>query len=257
MAAGSWARSCSSGTADRRTRALKTRVIERWGRWAECLEPAFGDYRRVLEYLAGQRGAFTRALGLLDRRYLVFVLNAYQSFLYNQVLSGYLRNLAERAGLTLLERAWLWGSFLFYELLPEDLAERLRAVQLPVPGYDSVITDPEIRAITEAVLQREGLGLADLKVRQLSRLEVHGVERSMIVAPEDFQVSGVGPDELYPGRRRLTLNFNLPRGSYATLIVKRLQAVPLRSNDRTGPGHGVLPRAPSAPQDGARGTPRT
>jgi tRNA pseudouridine13 synthase len=215
---------------DRRTRELKSRVIERWGRWTECLEPAFGDYRRVLEYLAGHHGAFTRALGLLDRRYLVFVLNAYQSYLYNQILSGYLQRLAEQQGLTLLERAWLWGSFLFYERLPEDLSERLRGVQLPVPGYDSLLPDPEIRAITEGVLQLEGLALADLKVRQLSRLQVHGVERGMIVVPEDLQVSDLGADELYPGRRRLTLDFSLPRGSYATLIVKRLQAVPLRPN---------------------------
>ena len=29
-------------------------------------------------------------------------------------------------------------------------------------------------------------------------------------------------DELHPGRRKLVLSFDLPRGSYATLIVKRI-----------------------------------
>jgi len=218
-----------SGHDDRRTRALKSCLIERWGRWAECLDLAFGDYRRVLEYLSQHRGAFTRALGLLDRRYLLFVLNAYQSYLYNEILSGYLKRLAEREGLTLLERAWRWGSFLFYERLPEELAGRLREVELPVPGFDSEIPDPEIKAIAGEVLEREGIVLSDLKARQLSRIEVHGVERRMIVVPGELQVSGVGPDELYPGRRKLTLEFSLPRGSYATLVVKRLQAVPLSS----------------------------
>jgi tRNA pseudouridine13 synthase len=231
---------------DRRTRVLKSRVFERWGHWAECLEPAFGDYRRVLEYLAGHRGAFTRALALLDRRYLVFVLNAYQSYLYNQILSGYLQRLAEQRGLDLLERAWRWGSFLFYQRLPEDLSERLRVVQLPVPGYDSLLPDPEIRAITEEVLRREGLTLTDLKVRQLSRLEVHGRQRGMIVVPGDLQVCGMEADELYPGRRRLTLDFSLPRGSYATLIVKRLQAVPWRANSL--PSAGGRPGGDENPQ---------
>jgi tRNA pseudouridine13 synthase len=217
---------------DRRTRALKNCVLEHWGRWSECLEPAFGEYRRVLEYLTTHRGAFTRALGLLDRRYLVFVLNAYQSFLFNQILAGHLRRLAEREALTLVERAWLWGSFLFYERLPEQLNARLRQVELPVPGYDSEIPDPEIRAIIEEVLEREGIALTDLKARQLARIEVHGVQRRMIVVPDGFQVSGLGPDDLYPGRRRLTLDFSLPRGSYATLIVKRLQAVPLSAAER-------------------------
>jgi tRNA pseudouridine13 synthase len=221
-----------SGHDDRRTRALKSCLIERWGRWAECLDLAFGDYRRVLEYLSEHRGAFTRALGLLERRYLLFVLNAYQSYLFNEILTGYLRRLAEREGLTLLERAWRWGAFLFYERLPAELAGRLREVELPVPGYDSEIPDPEVRAIAEQVLEREGIVLSDLKARQLSRIEVHGVQRRMIIVPGELQVSGVGPDELYPGRRRLTLEFSLPRGCYATLVVKRLQAVPLSATPR-------------------------
>ena len=31
-----------------------------------------------------------------------------------------------------------------------------------------------------------------------------------------------GDDELYPGRHKMTLNFDLPRGAYATILVKRL-----------------------------------
>jgi tRNA pseudouridine13 synthase len=126
------------------------------------------------------------------------------------------------------------------------LSERLRVVQLPVPGYDSLLPDPEIRAITEEVLRREGLALTDLKVRQLSRLEVHGRQRGMIVVPGDLQVCGMEADELYPGRRRLTLDFSLPRGSYATLIVKRLQAVPWRANSL--PSAGGRPGGDENPQ---------
>jgi tRNA pseudouridine13 synthase len=33
-----------------------------------------------------------------------------------------------------------------------------------------------------------------------------------------------GPDELDPGKRRLELEFILPRGSYATVLVKRITA---------------------------------
>ena len=32
----------------------------------------------------------------------------------------------------------------------------------------------------------------------------------------------VAPDELYPGRQKLRLGFELPKGAYATLVVKRL-----------------------------------
>jgi tRNA pseudouridine13 synthase len=31
-----------------------------------------------------------------------------------------------------------------------------------------------------------------------------------------------GPDEIYPGREKLRLEFELPKGAYATLVVKRV-----------------------------------
>jgi tRNA pseudouridine13 synthase len=34
-------------------------------------------------------------------------------------------------------------------------------------------------------------------------------------------------DDLYPGRHKLTLHFDLPRGAYATIVIKRLTVPPL------------------------------
>jgi tRNA pseudouridine13 synthase len=212
---------------DRRTRELKSRVLERWGRWDGCLELAFGDYRPVLEYLAGHRRAFRQAFARMDRRFLVFALNAYQSFLFNEILSARLRGLAAEHGFRLLSRSYRHGRFLYPESLPAGLAERLRSESLPVPGFDSEVADPDVRAVAEAVLAGEQIGWSDLRVRQLSRLSVHGVERAALVLPRDLKVGGPAQDELYPGRHRLDLEFFLPRGSYATLLLKRMEAVPL------------------------------
>jgi len=53
------------------------------------------------------------------------------------------------------------------------------------------------------------------------------MERAALVLPRDLKVGGPAQDELYPGRHRLDLEFFLPRGSYATLLLKRMEAVPL------------------------------
>jgi tRNA pseudouridine13 synthase len=211
---------------DRRTRELKSCVTRDWGRWDGCLPLAFGDYRPVLEYLAAHRRSFTEALGRLDRRFLVFVLNAYQSFLFNEILSGYLLSLARTHGIALLSRSYRHGAFLYPESLPSALLATLREVRLPVPGHDSEIRDGTVQAIAAGVLEREGIGWDDLRVRQLSRVQVHGVERAMLAFPQGLTISEAAGDELYPGRDRLTLEFGLPRGSYATLLLKRLEAVP-------------------------------
>ena len=212
---------------DRRTRQLKSCVTERWGRWAECLPLAFGDYRPLLEYLAEHRKAFRQALGRLDRRFLVFVLNAYQSYLFNEILGGWLTGLAAEHRFPLLTRSYRHGRFLYPGELPAGLGEKLAGERLPVPGFDSRVPDPAVRAIAEAVLAREGIGWSDLRVRQLSGVRVGGVERAALVFPRDLSVGEPLEDELYPGRHRLTLEFFLPRGSYATLLLKRMEAVPL------------------------------
>ena len=93
---------------------------------------------------------------------------------------------------------------------------------LPVPGYDSVVTDGEVRRILSEVLADEGIRLADLRVRQMRRIVVHGVQRPALVMPEDLTASAGADDELYPGRKKMTLGFFLPRGSYATILVKRI-----------------------------------
>jgi len=207
---------------DQKTRKLKKCVTENWGRWQECAAHGFGQYAGVLSYLAGHPRAHHAALEMIDRRFLVFALNAYQSFLFNQVLARWTAALAAEHSCAVHEVPYGFGKFLFPERLPPGLAGQLAAVSLPVPGYDSSLPDPDVRSIVEEVLAEEQVRLADLRVRQMQRLSAHGVERRAFVRPEGLVVSAAADDELYPGKKKLQLGFFLPRGSYATLLVKRL-----------------------------------
>ena len=207
---------------DQKTRKLKKCVTENWGRWKECQELAFGEYGRILSYLSSHPRAHHEALEMIDRRLLVFTLNAYQSFLFNEVLGRWVRVLAGRRGFEVRESAYAHGVFVFPDRLPPGLTDELCATALPVPGYDSALPDPLVRSIVEDVLAGEKIRLADLRVRQMRRLSAHGVERPAFVRPEGLAVSPAGQDELYPGKQKLRLEFFLPRGSYATLLVRRL-----------------------------------
>ncbi len=218
-----------SGHDESRVRRLKTCVTENWGRWEQCLALATGpgappEYRPILEYLALHGRAFRRALMMIDRRLLLLMINAYQSFLFNEILSKVLVRLRARSPFPALRYRTRWGELLFPESLPEELFALIRGLELPVPGYDSAISDPMAAEAAAEVLQREGITLADLRVRQLPRMEVHGVTRSALALPQRLEVLEEAGDDLYPGRAKLTLAFFLPRGCYATLVIKRLQA---------------------------------
>jgi tRNA pseudouridine13 synthase len=116
----------------------------------------------------------------------------------------------------------------FYHDLPPTLAREVSGIHLPVPGHDTECADPRVGRILAEVLEEEGIGLADLRVRQMHGIHVGGVERPAIVVPVDFSVSAPEPDDQYPGRLKTVLRFFLPRGSYATLLIKRLSLAPAR-----------------------------
>ena len=78
--------------------------------------------------------------------------------------------------------------------------------------------------IAEDVLRAEGLTLAELKIKGMQQPFFSKGDRAGCVRPANLGHADE-PDDLNAGRRKLMLKFDLPRGSYATMLVKRVTAV--------------------------------
>lgn len=207
-----------------RERALKTAVLDHWGRWRQMPDQPFGPYRKVLQVLTTEsfERSYTRALAAIDKDRLQMALNAYQSFLFNEILSRWLIRRHTEADGPLRRRRYLVGEMVFPERLSMELRAELGTLKLPVPASDSVIADPAIRAMVEDVLAEEGIRLDHLRVRKIPGLSVQATERSAWVLPEGLAAAPAEPDDLNPGRCSIGLEFFLPRGAYATVLIKRL-----------------------------------
>jgi tRNA pseudouridine13 synthase len=72
------------------------------------------------------------------------------------------------------------------------------------------------------VLAQEGFLLSEMKLRGMREPFFSKGERAALLMPAEFQFE-LGQDELHAGQQKLTLRFDLPRGCYATMIVKRIQ----------------------------------
>ena len=150
---------------DQKTRKLKRCVTENWGRWEQCAGMGFGEYGRILAYLAEHRGAYHQALERIDRRFLVFVLNAYQSFLFNEVLARWLRDLSAERGFSLRPLRSAYGSCELYDTLPPGAAAELRQDRSSRPGIRHVhLPTSRVRGILGQVLEdRRAYALSDLQ----------------------------------------------------------------------------------------------
>jgi len=213
-------------SADRRDeKAFKQSMSEHWRSWGKVTVPVPGKYKRVFETLTtfGKWEAFTQAVNVIDRDRIIMALHGYQSYLFNRLVVRYLERIRANVNDVSLEKlAFKYGDLVFWRQLPGGRGEKLFRLELPVPGHDTVVEDLDVAAALASVLGEENIRLSDLKVKKLRGKAVRGVMRNLVVMPDDFSVSAPAEDDMYPGRYKLELSFCLPRGSYATMLVKRI-----------------------------------
>jgi tRNA pseudouridine13 synthase len=209
---------------DRAAQKEEKRILaECWGDWERCKERLpRGHARSLADYLRVHPGDFRGAAARLRPELRGLYLSAYQSHLWNRVLARLLREHCRPEQLQ--EVALRLGPVPFHQCLGPDQLRELAALQLPLPSARLRLAEDDPRSgVVEAVLSEEALTLRDLQVRGVRELFFSRGERAALAVPQSLG-SEFADDERHRGRLKLTLSFDLPRGSYATLLVKALAA---------------------------------
>lgn len=204
------------------TRALTRALATHWGDWAKALAhtPRCPE-RKAVETLA-QGGSFLDAFAALPRFTQEICVEAYQSHLWN----GIVRELAHALGETTAQRAYevddAFGALVFPRAAALTPAFRALAIALPSPKS----TYPEcLSEIVAGVLGDEGVALEELRIPGLSRPWFGGGERRFVATALEWSLSEPMHDEYAgasPNAIACTVRFSLPRGSYATVLLRAL-----------------------------------
>jgi tRNA pseudouridine13 synthase len=202
-------------------RDLKVRLRDRWGDWASLGRdlPRSAE-RNIARYLATRPGAFGFAFELLDQNLRILYLSAYQSWLWNRTLAAIIRNLPDP-----YEVEYAAGRHVFYRSLSAADHDRLAELAIPLltPSQEF---EGETAKIVSSLLREERIEQRQFRLKKLAKTFFGKGLRDALIAPAGLK-STSGEDELNPGKRRLTLSFELPKGAYATILLKRLFHAPL------------------------------
>lgn len=207
-----------------REQEAKQVLRERWGDWNAC-RAALGDspLQKVVGFLAHNPRNFRTAITYLPQDLRSLYLAAFQSHLWNRMLASYL------AGLLGSEHLWpadVGGdSIPFYRSPSKEQLEILASATLPLPSARLHLDDGPVKSLVNAVLCEQGLELRELRVKYPRDSFFSKGDRAVTFVPQNLRHK-VSEDEVYPGRQALRLNFDLPRGSYATVLVKRITIKP-------------------------------
>jgi tRNA pseudouridine13 synthase len=224
----------------------------------EDFEAALADFpralsfeRAIIAYMAQNPGDYAGAIRSLPPNLQMMFVHAYQSFLFNRVLSERIRR-----GLPLNEP--LVGDIVLptaKDGLPDHekpvpvtrlnldlVAPQVRAGRAYVSGVlfgsESRLAEGEMGAIERAVLESEGLSPSDFVVPSVPECSSKGSRREIIARYWDFSCSAASADALF--------QFSLGRGCYATSFLREFTKADLIDSDRRAHREGS-PDAGDAP----------
>ncbi len=208
-----------------RTREKKDKAILRnhWGDWAACKRLLSRSHRRsIVTFLDDRPGDFRGAFIRMRKDLRSLFLSAFQSVLWNEILARLIEEICPEPCRFLVSLKPADVPF-YRDLADEDLT-RLQQVSLPLPCARTrleSLNDPLVCMLIDTVLERHGLAWKDLRVRHGRDVFFSKSFRPAVISVDNLQASGQA-DARHEGRHALHLSFALPRGSYATILLKRL-----------------------------------
>jgi tRNA pseudouridine13 synthase len=124
---------------------------------------------------------FISALRCLPRKLLLLFIHAYQSLLWNKAAM----------------------------LSSEEV--------LPIVGFGTEVNDD----VTKKIIADENLKPRDFIIRELPEVSAEGSERAVWAEAKNLKVGKLQKDEHFEGKSKVTLEFFLPKGCYATEFIRQ------------------------------------
>ena len=216
-------------------REARSYLAETWDLkgFLRLLPRGFYYERLMAEHLLRRPGDYHGAMRRLPLRLRRLFVQAYQAYLFNRFLSA-----RAREGLPLSEPLpGDWVLLLDEHGLPTkavragggNLSELRRltkagraSVAIPLPGFRQEPSGGRQGEIESAVMEEEGVAPEDFKVKVMPEVSSGGGLRPVLARLSLLSKPEVFEDELGPGLRALRLCFQLPRGSYATCLLREI-----------------------------------
>ncbi|MBD3248492.1 tRNA pseudouridine(13) synthase TruD [Candidatus Woesearchaeota archaeon] len=149
------------------------------------------DNKEVRYYVEDNPGDYVGALRKLPLKTRKIFIHAYQSYIWNKTVDEYSKTMP------------------------------YKNESIPIMGFGTEIKNKDLRPMIRKIMMQQGITQRDFIIKQMPELSEEGSERNMYITPENF-TAVPDKDELNKDRYKAILEFSLPKGSYATVIIEHI-----------------------------------
>ncbi|AMV36970.1 tRNA pseudouridine(13) synthase TruD [Planctomyces sp. SH-PL62] len=202
------------------TKVRKASLREHWGNWPEAKAALDrSSERSIVTYLVDHPTDFTGAFARLKRDLRGLYFSAFQSWLWNLMLAGWIERNTRPEQRAMVDLKV--GALPFPVGLDPDQRRLIDERPLPLPSSRTPPPDGPLGEIATEALTAFDLTWADVRVKKLKDVFFSKGSRQALLGVGDVR-SETFDDPLHRGKQAVRLEFALPKGAYATMLVKRL-----------------------------------
>jgi len=195
-----------------------------------------GHERAMMNHLIANPEDYSGSFRVLPQNLYRMFVNGYQSYIYNIILcrrieAGIpLNRVVEGDIVCFRNEVGLPDSSKTEKVTSETVNAMNRLLKLgrafitaPLPGYNTEFASGIPGEIENGVLKELGVSLEGFNIEKFPEMSSKGTRREVLleVKPK-FEA---GEDELNPGKSKAVLEFMLPKGSYATTVLREYMKV--------------------------------
>ncbi|PIZ52425.1 hypothetical protein COY27_00320 [Candidatus Woesearchaeota archaeon CG_4_10_14_0_2_um_filter_33_13] len=178
------------------------------------------DNFNIRNYLKENSTDAVGALKRLPKKMLKMYIHAYQSYLWNETLASYLRINVK----VMKEITYSQGKFVFVkdDFIKNNFIKNNVALKVPLIGFNDEIINGEFRQIILELMKKEQINFSDFVIKQIPEFSLEGESRNAFTEINDLKISEFENDDLNSDKKKVKVSFTLGKGSYATMIIRRL-----------------------------------
>jgi tRNA pseudouridine13 synthase len=187
--------------------------------------------KAVLNRLIESNGDYIYALKALPHNLLTMFVYAYQSYIFNRVLSERIKRRLplDRAIegdiiIPLTKNGFIEGEFIpvtekNIEKINKEIAKGKACVSGLLVGFDPIFAKGEMGEIEYSIIEEEKIDIRDFVIPEIPSLSSAGSRRPLISPLKEIKWD-IGKDKINKNKLSVDVEFELFKGSYATSLLR-------------------------------------